>query len=80
MPSPGTGEISADPEFTDASAFDFSLRSTSPAIDAGDPAYTDPDGTTADMGAIPFLQRTSVAGIATSWGSVKRIWGDPGAR
>ncbi len=33
---PGTGNINADPRFRNPDAGDFSLRSTSPAIDAGD--------------------------------------------
>jgi len=50
------GNISADPLYTDVSdtdptAWDLSLRSGSPAIDAGDPDDEDPDGSAADMGA-----------------------------
>ncbi|MDP6586018.1 MAG: T9SS type A sorting domain-containing protein, partial [Anaerolineales bacterium] len=61
--------IDADPEFTDSNNGDFTLQSTSPCIDAGDPDldgdgedYTtdtddqDPDGTRADMGAYPVYQ------------------------
>ena len=46
MDSPvGTdGNIEADPDF-DTSAGDFSLRSSSPCIDAGSPDLRDPDGT-----------------------------------
>jgi len=55
----GTGSISSDPDFVDASCDgnpnndDFGLGSTSPAIDAGDPSssYDDTDGTQNDMGA-----------------------------
>jgi parallel beta-helix repeat protein len=52
-PSPGTGEISADPMFVDATAGDYHLAEGSPCIDTGDPAaaYNDPDGTRNDMGA-----------------------------
>ena len=51
----GTGNISADPMFVDAANGDYSLAEGSPAINAGDPASPlDPDGTPADMGAIPF--------------------------
>lgn len=47
------GNISADPLFV--SNDDFNLQAGSPAIDAGDPAGPlDPDGTMADMGALPF--------------------------
>ncbi len=43
--------IGSNPYFTDPSNGDFSLRSTSSAIDAGDPSLpTDPDGSRADRG------------------------------
>ena len=52
---PGTGNISGDPLFVDAANGDYSLQSTSPCINTGDPSSNlDPDGTIADMGAIPF--------------------------
>jgi hypothetical protein len=46
------GNISADPEFTDATAGDYSTSATSPLIDAGmeDEAYVDPDGSRNDIG------------------------------
>ncbi len=49
----GTGNIGADPLFTNASAEDFTLTSGSPCINAGDPsaAYNDADGSRNDMGA-----------------------------
>ncbi len=53
-PHPPDKFIAADPKFADPAAGDFSLTCESPAIDAGDPAMTDPDGSIADMGAIPF--------------------------
>ena len=54
---PGTGNLDADPHFLDASAGDFRLASDSPCIDTGDPASPlDPDGTVADIGALPFTQ------------------------
>lgn len=37
---PGTGNIDADPQFLDQAHGDYSLKSTSPCIDAGDPAAT----------------------------------------
>ena len=52
----GTGNVSVDPRFTDAtddgdwSNDDWSLRGTSPAIDAGDPAILDVDGSRSDLG------------------------------
>ena len=49
---PGTGNLLADPLFTDEGSYDFSLTAESPAINAGDPAHeTDKDGSRADMGA-----------------------------
>ncbi len=48
----GTGNVLADPLFTDEGGWDFSLTTSSPAIDAGDPAHAlDGDGSRADMGA-----------------------------
>jgi len=52
----GDGNIDADPLFTDPDNGDFTLQSSSPCIDAGDPdSEIDPDGTVADMGAYPFF-------------------------
>jgi hypothetical protein len=54
---PGTGNLAANPLFTAPASGDYTLQAGSPAIDAGDPASPpDPDGTTADMGAYPYLQ------------------------
>ena len=53
----GTGNLTSDPKFTSASNDgdwtndDFTLQSTSPAINAGDPSVTDADGSRSDMGA-----------------------------
>ena len=55
---PNTGNIAADPLFVDPSNGDYRLQSTSPCIDAGDPASPlDLDGTRADMGALPANTR-----------------------
>jgi parallel beta-helix repeat protein len=43
------GNISVDPMFTDS--LDFHLKDESPLWHAGDPYYTDPDGTQSSMGA-----------------------------
>ena len=52
---PGTGNINADPQFTDAANQDLRLWPGSPCIDTGDPTSPlDPDGSRADMGARPF--------------------------
>jgi len=51
----GTGNIDADPLWVDAGNGDYHLLPASPCIDTGDPSSPlDPDGTRADMGAIPF--------------------------
>ncbi len=52
---PSKSNINADPKFRDTLANDFSLLIESPCIDAGDPSptYFDPDGSRADMGALP---------------------------
>ncbi len=53
----GDGNLDADPLFRDAENGDYDLISDSPCIDAGDPdSPLDPDGTRADIGAIPFWQ------------------------
>jgi hypothetical protein len=45
------GNISGDPQFVNAAGFDFHLKSTSPAIDAGDAA--DPDLPLTDADGLP---------------------------
>jgi hypothetical protein len=51
----GTGNIDADPLWVDAGNGDYHLLPASPCIDTGDPSSPlDPDGTRADMGALPF--------------------------
>lgn len=60
---PGTGNIDADPLWVDAVNDDLRLLSGSPCIDAGDPASPlDPDGTRADMGALPYRPWTNLGG------------------
>ena len=60
--SSGFGDISLDPLFADPTAGDYSLQSTSPCIDAGnpDPLYMDPDGTRNDIGASYYDQSAPV--------------------
>ena len=51
----GTGNLDTDPLWVDAGNGNYALLPASPCIDAGDPSSPlDPDGTRADMGAIPF--------------------------
>ena len=59
--SGGTGDITQNPQFADASGNDFHLRYNSPCIDSGDPdaQYNDADGSRADMGAYAFDQTVS---------------------
>lgn len=64
----GTGNLNVYPLFTNPGSNDYSLQSTSPCIDAGDPAsqYNDPDCTRNDMGALYFNQNacpTTSAGL-----------------
>ena len=52
VPVAGLNNLLQDPVFTDPGRYDFSLVTTSPAIDAGDPAHAaDSDGSRADIGA-----------------------------
>ncbi len=50
----GPGNLDADPMFSDPAAGDFTLAAGSPAIDAGDPAFTPEPGRT-DLGGGPRL-------------------------
>jgi hypothetical protein len=68
----GTGCIDADPLFTNPANGDFSLswlndpkddNSKSPCIDTGDPSSPpDPDGSRADMGALPYTPKGDLDG------------------
>ena len=52
---PGMGNLFAEPQFLRPSQDNFALQTGSAAVDAGDPATPrDPDGSRADMGALPF--------------------------
>jgi len=47
---PGEGNVHALPLFVGADAGNFNVCSASPCIDAGDPAFMDPDGSRSDIG------------------------------
>ena len=53
MAEPGEGDLTDDPQFVDPNLGDFTIRTSSPMIDAGNPdaAYNDADGSRSDMGA-----------------------------
>lgn len=51
-PTGTNGNLAVNPKFTDTATRDFTLKSTSACIDAGDPAVSDEDGTRSDMGAL----------------------------
>jgi hypothetical protein len=48
---PGHHDISVDPEFAWPDRGHYSLLSSSPCLDVGDPSLVDPDGTRSNMGA-----------------------------
>ena len=67
---PGTGNIDAHPLFADPLAYDFALLPGSPAINTGDPALPpDPDGSVADMGAVPYHPWTDVGSSLAGTGA-----------
>ena len=66
----GTGNLVNDPQFVDSEVRNYQLKSTSPAINAGNPTHApDPDGSRADIGAMyvysaddyPFPLKETVA-------------------
>lgn len=65
MPWFGEGCVDGDPMFADTLSRDYSLAVGSRCIDAGDPTSPlDPDGTTADMGAIYHDQITNIETVS----------------
>jgi len=79
-PTDSDGNLAVDPDWLDVSSsswadWDLHLATTSPLIGAGDPTSTDPDGSTADMGAYGGPD-------AGSWdldGDGYPLWWQPGA-
>jgi len=62
-----SNNIDGDPAFKDRNNNDYRLKSTSVAIDAGDPDYPyDPDGSRIDIGAYYYILPPPAAPIATS--------------
>jgi hypothetical protein len=60
---PGTRNIDADPLWVDGPGGDYHLLPGSPCINTGDPASPpDPDGSSADMGALPYHPWTDLGG------------------
>ncbi len=82
---PGTGNISADPQWVDPLHDGYCPAAGSPAVDAGDPLDpADPDGSLPDMGyapTTPFCDSgrglDGVAGLARLSGSGTLLVGDP---
>lgn len=66
----GTGNVNADPLFTNLAALDVSLTAASPAINVGDPAAAlDADGSRRDLGAQAYFH-TSIVPFCFGDGSV----------
>jgi hypothetical protein len=60
----GANNIASDPLFVNGSGRDYRLTSGSPCRDAGDPTSSlDPDGSRADMGALPFVAESGQSGV-----------------
>ena len=60
---PGAGNIDADPQWVDPANGDYHLQPGSPCINAGSPlSPPDPDGSPADMGALPYDPWTDLGG------------------
>ncbi|MCB2219472.1 MAG: CotH kinase family protein [Bacteroidetes bacterium] len=57
----GEGNLFQDPRFISPDENNFELQESSPCIDTGDPlSLPDPDGSRADIGAIPYGTHSSV--------------------
>ncbi|MBN2058234.1 MAG: DUF1565 domain-containing protein [Candidatus Saganbacteria bacterium] len=73
----GSGTIASDAKFVNAAGGNYNLEPTSPCIDTGDPALTDPDGTRKDMGAYAFYQTPSTSSTTTTTTTVTTTTGRP---
>ena len=73
-PGPDPHKITADPEFSDVSLEDFSLQSTSPAINSGDP-----DAATSNVGLFDFAGNSRILGGRIDMGASEYEAG-PGMR
>ncbi|HYF69203.1 MAG TPA: T9SS type A sorting domain-containing protein, partial [Ohtaekwangia sp.] len=60
----GTGNINLDPKLLNPANGDFSLDKSSPCIDSGNPSMADPNGSRADMGALPY-DRPVIIGVVS---------------
>jgi hypothetical protein len=57
----GEGNLFQDPQFISPDENNFELQESSPCINAGDPlSLPDPDGSRADIGAVPYEDHSSV--------------------
>ena len=81
-PWEGEGNICDDPLLADISRGDYSLRTGSPCIDAGDPSYLDEDGTRCDMGVtggtgnrvrLPLLVRSTPFFVGSAHAETLRV-------
>ncbi len=61
---PAEGEIFTNPHYLRPRKDDYRLRPNSPAIDAGDPARLDPDGSRSDIGAFPVFRPRDLLPVA----------------
>lgn len=72
----GPGNIDADPLF-DPNSEMRELQYGSPAIDAGDPGLTDPDGSRSDMGVCWWDHRYDHPPIIGTSNHIETGWGEP---
>ncbi len=53
-PTKGSNYKEGDPQFTNPASGDFTLKSNSPAINAGNPLFPNPGNSSSDIGAFPY--------------------------